>query len=140
MGQLSPLHSVTLSKEKRTQAQIPADANYYGFVYPLRDSDQAALADEIGISPQALDLARHGGYIYFRNVRRDGDIPAWSELAPQVVHLPDANIPPPHPSHTPTLTPPTRPYSRCCRARRPRAGAATVRSATTPRAPSSCVA
>eukprot|EP00964_Phaeocystis_antarctica_P069324 scaffold42103_cov61-Phaeocystis_antarctica.AAC.1 len=96
---LSPLHALTLSADKRAQAQIPVIAMYYCFVYPLRDSDHGALADEATISPQALDLARYGGYAYFNDghvtdmsvnaweakARTRAATDSWEEMLPQVI-------------------------------------------------------
>ena len=99
VGMLSPLHALTLSADKRAQAQIPVIAMYYCFVYPLRDSDHGALADEATISPQALDLARYGGYAYFNDghvtdmsvnaweakARTRAATDSWEEMLPQVI-------------------------------------------------------
>ena len=52
---LSPLHALTLSADKRAQAQIPVTAMYYCFVYPLCDSDHGNLAEETTIAPEVHD-------------------------------------------------------------------------------------
>ena len=97
----SPLHALTLSADKRAQARIPAGAMYYCFVYPLRDSERSSLAEESTIAPQALDLARYGGYAYFNDgLAHDthDDADAWGARA-----SPNPN-PNPKPKPNPTLT------------------------------------
>ena len=58
VGMLSPLHALTLSTDKRAQAQIPVNAMYYCFVYPLRDSDHGALAEETTLAPEVHEYTR----------------------------------------------------------------------------------
>jgi len=74
---------------------------YYCFVYPLRDSERSSLAEESTIAPQALDLARYGGYAYFNDgLAHDthDDADAWGARA-----SPNPN-PNPKPKPNPTLT------------------------------------
>ena len=51
-------YALTLSTDKRAQAQIPVNAMYYCFVYPLRDSDHGALAEETTLAPEVHEYTR----------------------------------------------------------------------------------
>ena len=56
-GELSPLHAVTLSKEARRRANIPHDAAYFAFAYPITEEQWSAHPD---LAPAALAASGHG--------------------------------------------------------------------------------
>mmetsp|Transcript_107008 Transcript_107008/g.302562 ORF Transcript_107008/g.302562 Transcript_107008/m.302562 type:complete len:315 (-) Transcript_107008:198-1142(-) len=63
--QLSPLHRITLDVETRAAAQIPADALYFAWCYPMvltKDGPRP------GSGPRA-DFLTYGGYVYYDSAR-----------------------------------------------------------------------
>jgi len=63
--QLSPLHQITLDAETKAAANIPKEATYFAWAYPIVNDGSVRLS---GQSPEMAFL-EYGGYIYFNDAR-----------------------------------------------------------------------
>jgi len=67
VGQLSPVHPITLSDTQKKAARIPIEATSFVWAYPIARDQDRDIYRLTGINPADPDLAflMVGGYVYF---------------------------------------------------------------------------